>query len=152
MPPTRPESLPTPLVKSRLLEAPNVKDFLVKNKDQLGLPPLHEYITDLCLALGLSRGEVIKRAGIDRTYGHQLFNSRRKPSRDKVIQLAFGLGLDEEGTQRLLQVARKSALYVKDERDAAILFCIQHQKSIDETQGLLEDIHATLLGGDDING
>ncbi len=148
----QPENLPTPLVQSKLLKASSIQDFLAENKGRLGVPHFHEYIEELCKASGHTRGEVIRRAGIDRTYGHQLFNSRRKPSRDKVIQLAFGLGLDEGGTQRLLQVARKSALYVKDERDAAILFCIENHKSLDETQGLLEDIHATLLGGDDING
>lgn len=148
----QPENLPTPLIERKLHKASNLQDFLEENKGLLGVPPFHEYIEELCRASGLTRGEVIRRAGIDRTYGHQLFNSRRKPSRDKVIQLAFGLGLDEQGTQRLLQVARKSALYVKDERDAAILFCIENHKNLDETQNLLDDLNATLLGGDDANG
>ena len=55
--------------------------------------------------------QVIERSQIERTYGHQLFNGTRRPSRDKVLQLALGLGLSVDETQRLLRAAGKSPLY-----------------------------------------
>ena len=45
-----------------------------------------------------------------RNYAYQLFNGTRKPSRDKVIQLAFGFGLSVDDTQELLKVARQAPL------------------------------------------
>ena len=78
-------------------------------------------LAELCRTHGLRPVEVIRRAGLDRTYGHQLFNGTRKPSRDKLMQLAFGLGLTVEETQSLLKEARKSLLYSKILRDAAIM-------------------------------
>jgi hypothetical protein len=91
---------------------------------------------------------VIKQAFIERTYGHQIFNGTRSPSRDKVIQLAFGFRLDVEGTQKLLKAAQKSPLYPRIKRDAAVLFCINRRMDILETQNMLSDLDLSLLGGD----
>ena len=95
---------------------------------------------------------VIKMASIERTYGHQLFNGTRKPSRDKVIQLAFGFRLGVDEAQRLLKIAQKSLLYTKIKRDAVILYCLNNQKSIIETQSVLETLGLTLIGGEEKNG
>jgi hypothetical protein len=95
---------------------------------------------------------VIKLASIERTYGHQLFNGTRKPSRDKVIQLAFGFGLDVDETQELLKIAQKSLLYPKIKRDAVILYCLNNHKSIIQTQSVLETLGVILLGGEERNG
>jgi hypothetical protein len=112
------------------------------------IPPFHVFISELCSSSGQVPEQVIKRAAIERTYGHQLFNGTRKPSRDKVIQLAFGLGLDPNGTQKLLQVARKNALYPRIKRDAAILYCIENKKDVYDTQYVLQSLGLTLLGED----
>lgn len=128
----------------RLNKATEFENFL--NNGLPELPPFYEYIAQLCRDMGEMREHVIKRAAIDRTYGHQLFNGTRKPSRDKVIQLAFGLGLDVEQTQKLLKVAQKSMLYPKIKRDAAITYCIMHQAQVAETQKLLASLNLELLG------
>lgn len=110
------------------------------------LPPFHDYIAQMCANHRETREHVIKRAGINRTYGHQLFNGTRKPSRDKVIQLAFGFGLDIEQTQRLLQAAQESPLTPRIKRDAAILYCIMHKLDFGEAQKLLEGFDMAALG------
>ena len=132
----------------RLFNSPDLENFIEHNAGEMELPAFHVYITGLCSAAGQVPEQVIKRAGIERTYGHQLFNGRRNPSRDKVVQLAFGLELDVDGTQKLLQVAQKSALYPKIKRDAAILYCIQHRKDFLETQSVLQTLELTLLGSE----
>lgn len=95
---------------------------------------------------------VIKAASIDRTYGHQIFNGTRRPSRDKLLQLAFGFGLKVEETQRLLRLAEKNPLYPKIKRDAAILHSLAEGKSLMETQELLQSLELTILGGDGYYG
>ncbi|HRX58881.1 MAG TPA: helix-turn-helix transcriptional regulator [Eubacteriales bacterium] len=95
-------------------------------------PVFHEYLGRLCTQTGDSRGQVIARAGIDRTYGYQLFNGTRKPSREKAIQLAFGFRLDLEQTQQLLRAAGKNPLEPRFKRDAAIIYCIVNRLSLDE--------------------
>ena len=81
----------------RLFEAPDIAAFLQSDGELGTLPAFHVFITALCQSAGLVPEQIIRRAAIDRTYGHQLFNGTRRPSRDKVLQLAFGFGLTVEG-------------------------------------------------------
>lgn len=130
---------------ARLFKATQLKDVL-ENEDITQPPLFHEYLRQLCQGRGEIAERVIKRAGIDRTYGHQLFSGRRRPSRDKVIQLAFGFGLDVEQTQQLLKSAQESPLTPRIKRDAAILYCIMHRFDFSEAQKLLTDFDLTCLG------
>lgn len=142
-------TIKTATLMHRLFKAPDITNFLTVNGDMLQMPDFYAYITKLCAEKGLVRERVIKQSQIERTYGHQLFNGRRVPSRDKVIQLAFGLGLNVDETQQLLKIAQKSALYPKLRRDAVILFCISHGLDVLDAQTLLETQRLTLLGGED---
>jgi len=132
----------------RLFKASNLKGFMEKNADAIQETPFHVYISELCKVMGKVRERIIKQASIERTYGHQLFNGTRKPSRDKVIQLAFGFELDVDGTQKLLAMAEKNPLYPRIMRDAVILYCINNHMDIVEAQSMLHDLGLTLLGGD----
>jgi hypothetical protein len=138
----------TTFLINELTKATDYKEYTQKNAGALGMPKLRDYLKKLCDELEMIPEQVIKKAGIERTYGHQLFNGRRKPSRDKVIQLAIGFGLGFEGCQDLLKIAHKNALYPKAERDSAIIFCLSHEKDIFETQSLLEGLGLTILGGE----
>ena len=110
------------------------------------LPPFPQYIAQMCAARGETRELAIRRAGIERSYGYQLFKGTRKPSRDKTIQLAIGFGLDVKQTQTLLKVARQSQLIPQERRDAAILYAILHRLRFDAVQTLLERFDMPLLG------
>lgn len=136
----------------RLFKAPALEKFIESNTAEMALPQFHTYISELCRAAGQVPEQVIRKAAIDRTYGHQLFNGTRKPSRDKVIQLAFGFGLDVDGTQELLKLAQKNALYPRIKRDAAILYCLNKRLDIQETQSVLQALEQTLLGGEEKHG
>ena len=129
-----------------LINTNDLKEFLDKNMEDIELPPFCVYLSDLCKADGKVPEQVIKKAGIERTYGHQLFNGTRNPSRDKVIQLAFGLGLDLEETQKLLKIARHSPLYPKFKRDAVLLHCLVNGEDFWETQSILQSMQISLLG------
>lgn len=105
-----------------------------------------EYLLALSGEKEIVPARVVRIAQIDRVYGQQLFSGVRKPSRDKVIQLAFGFGLSLDETQRLLQMADKSRLYPKIKRDAAIIFGLEHQMKMQEMQELLYTIGVPVLG------
>jgi hypothetical protein len=132
----------------RLFNTTDLEKFMERNAAEMEIPAFHIYITNICKSTGQVPEQVIKQAGIERTYGHQLFNGTRKPSRDKVIQLAFGFKMDLDDTQKLLKIAQKSPLYPKLKRDAAILFCINHHKDISETQSVLYTLGLPLLSGE----
>lgn len=130
----------------KLVKTSDFNTFINNNADVVREKSFSEYISKLCADSGLIPEHIIKAAQIDRTYGHQLFNGTRKPSRDKVIQLAFGFGMTLDETQRLLLAAEKSQLYPKVKRDAAIIFCLTKRLSVFEVQSLLDSLDLSLLG------
>ena len=131
----------------RLFKANNLDRFLAENKEGFDVPEFHEVISAMCRERNETAEAVIGRSGIERTYGHQLFNGTRKPSRDKVIQLAIGFGMNTEETGELLKAAGKSPLYPRVERDCILLFGINKGYGIMEIQELLHEKGATILGG-----
>lgn len=136
----------------QLFRAHDLPVFLRQNQQAMAVPALTEHLRQLCEERSLVPEQVIRAAGIDRTYGHQIFNGTRRPSRDKVLQLSFGLGLGPEEAQRLLRLADKSLLYPKLKRDAVLLHCLNKGKSLMEVQEMLQAMGLTILGGDGYYG
>jgi len=141
----------TKLLLERLFLAPDVSTYLRENAPLMTFPPFDRFLCALCEELSLSRANVIARSDIPRNYAYQLFNGIRKPSRDKVIQLAFGFGLDVENTQELLKIARQAPLYPKIPRDIVLLRCLHEKRSIWDAQNALDSMGLTLLGREDKN-
>lgn len=93
-----------------------------------------EYLNYLLDKKGLKRAAVIKAAGLNETFGYQIFKGERQGSRNKMLQLAFAMGLSLQETNRLLQAAHTNALYPKDRRDAIIIFCLDRGYSLAEVE------------------
>lgn len=142
----------TSALLQRLFRTQDLQSFLQQNESAMQVPAFYEYLGLLCHERATVPERIIKKALIDRTYGHQLFNGTRKPSRDKVLQLAFGFELDVDEAQKLLKIADKSALYPKIKRDAVILYCLSQEMDIFETQDALQTLGLTILGGEWLHG
>lgn len=131
---------------NRLLEAPNLEQFMKNNADEMQMQSFCEYITQLCKELGEVPEHIIRRANIERSFGHQVFRGSRNPSRDTVLQLAFGFEADIDKAQELLKYAGKNALYPRVKRDAALIYCLRNHFTIIETQRVLHEMGLPLLG------
>ena len=131
----------------RLFQTPSVDTFLEREKDGFTLPAFSDYITALCQSKGEKPERVIKRANLENSFGHRLFSGMRRPSRDTVLQLAFGLELNSDETQQLLKVAREAALHPKVKRDAIIAYGLHRRLSLQETQQLLVENSLPVMGG-----
>ena len=88
--------IPTSSLLNRLFKSSDLNDFLKKNEKEMVIPTFMEHLDRLCRERNTIREHVIKRSGIERCFGNQLFRGTRKPSRDNVLRLAFGLGLSVE--------------------------------------------------------
>lgn len=130
----------------RLLRTASIAQFIRRHGKSLDPQPFHIYINNLCAQKDTLPAHVIKKSGIERTFGHQIFNGTRKPSRDKVIQLAFGFDMDYDETQTMLKKAQKSALYPKIERDAVIIHALTHKHPIGDAQATLSELSLPLIG------
>jgi len=129
-----------------LLRTKDFKRYISNHTDSLQTTTLAAHLQLLLEQKGLKRADVIRRGDIDRTFGYQIFDGTRTPSRDKILQLAFGFGLDYDQTCELLCIARKTALYPRLRREAIIIYAIGHGLSVTETQYMLIEAGLTPLG------
>lgn len=108
---------------NELLSSPDPNSFL--SSANPSKRSLAEYLQQLLDEKGLERSKVVREAGLNDTFGYQIFKGTRKASRDKVLQLAFAMHLGLRETDRLLQAAGANELYCKNRRDAIIIFAVQ---------------------------
>ena len=88
--------------------------------------------------VGLIKSDFVKRCRIERTYVYQILKGLRNPGREKIIIMCIAAGLSSATTQKALVIAREGILYYKDIRDAAIIYAIDHNYNLTETNDLLE--------------
>lgn len=124
-------------LNNEIKAATDIEDYLTHRKEQMLSGSVTWHLNKLLAEKGISRADVVRGSQIDRTYVYQIFSGEKKPSRDKLIALAFGLRLTDEETQRLLKLSGNRELYARDERDVLILFSLQKGKSVVETDEIL---------------
>ncbi len=126
-------------LESDLDRIENIDDFIHLNKKHLNTEDFHSYLIEMVKLSGLTIKDIIAGTYIDQSYCYQIFRGIRIPNRDKIIQLCFAMNLDLQKVNRLLKLAGKNPLYVKDLRDAIITFALKKSKSLDELETLLSD-------------
>lgn len=123
----------------------NIEDYLSTNKMYLIKDSLSRHLHMLLAEKGLRRADVIRDSLLGRAYVYRIFAGQKIPSRDKLIALAFGMHLTDEETQKMLKLSGNRELYAKDERDALILFALQREMTVMETNSLLFDHRFSIL-------
>ena len=96
-----------------------------------------EWSNELVITIGISKSDAIRRASLNPTFAYQIFAGQRLAKRDKLIQLAFGFGLDIPTTSEFLERAGTNALSPRSSRDVAIAFCRLHNLSVPECDEML---------------
>lgn len=115
---------------------------LMESLDNLTFP---EYLKHIIEIKHVSKAQVLSKTTIQRNYGYQIFDGSKIPNKDKVVQLSLALGLDLHVTNNLLSLSNNGMLYPKVKRDALLIYCIENQKSIFETNELLMEYKMNLL-------
>lgn len=113
-------------LRQELMETPDLDRFLQNNDGAFRTQELTETITLLCKEKKLSKAALAKRSCISEVYLHQILSGKRFPSRDRLLCLCFGLGLDQQETEKLLKLGGFAQLYPKEKRDAVILHGLSH--------------------------
>lgn len=125
-------------LENEIKSAGSAEEYLIQNSDYLLKKSISGVLNEALFRAGMSVSQVVKRSGLTRSHVYHIFSGKRMPSRDKLIAIAFGLGLNCDETNALLKKCRFAQLYSKDARDAVIMFNLTHGKDIDETNNDLE--------------
>lgn len=113
-----------------LLDSPSIEQFA--DTHELASRSISEYLQAMLNAHNMRRIDVIHAASLNETFGYQIFTGARQASRDKLLQIAFAMGLSLDETRRLLQAGGVNNLYCKNRRDAIIIFCLNRNASLSE--------------------
>ena len=124
----------------------------VLSEDVFLVPNLAGYLSGLLHRHGSTVQEVVVGCNLDRSYGYQLFNGTRRPTRDFLLRLALLLRLSEAEAQQLLKIAGRQPLYARSRRDAAVLYGLSHGLSAEKTQELLAGLGEAGLAGESGSG
>ena len=84
---------------------------------------------------GLEKADVWHDSGLTKGYAYEIMSgkSTKNFSRDKVIMLCFGLKLTVDEAQQLLKKSGYAPLYARDTRDSIIIYSLEHNISIVNT-------------------
>lgn len=127
-----------------LLSAPSVDEFI--DGHEFTERSLSEYLQTLLKEKDLEEAQVTRMANIIPTYGYMIFKGQRRPSRNKVLQIALAMALNLTETNRALEAAGASLLYSKNRRDAIIIFCIDRGCSLQKTNEELYRFGEEIIG------
>ncbi|HLR20701.1 MAG TPA: hypothetical protein VK087_01715 [Tissierellaceae bacterium] len=123
-----------------------LQDYIDSSKSIYKNHKLTEYILKICESKGYNKSNIIRNADINRTYGYQILNGSRAPSRDKILQICIGNKFNVDETNRTLTLGKLGILYPKSPRDSAILFALKHKLNLINTNLLLEENNLTPIG------
>lgn len=100
---------------------------------------LSDYLNDYIAQHNLVLSDVIKKSLMSRDYAYSIFNGHKKnPTRDRVIALCLACDMNYSEVQRALKICNAGTLYSKNNRDAAIIICINRGvKNIDDVNEFL---------------
>lgn len=135
----------TEYLNHKILESKNVKSFLEENKLNIVTTEFNHLLYTFIEEKGLKNSDFFRVSGLTDSYGYQLLNGKRQPSRDKVLQASIGLNLSIGQTNTLLKSAEKSELYIRTKKDAIVMFALNNGLSFIEVNELLYDEGCAVL-------
>lgn len=124
-------------LQSELRHSDDVERFIEANQSEFDVINMSEYLNELLKKYRIEKSEVVKRGGFTGTYLYHIFDGTKNPSRDKLLQLALGFPLTLEETQKLLRLGGYAELYVRDSRDAFLMFGLEKKYTVQQLNELL---------------
>ena len=115
----------------------NIHDFIVANEDEFDDKNFYSLLNSLIAESGKSKGKVAADSWISEPYMYNLVKGEKRPTRDTVIKLCFGLQISLKTAERLLKLAGYDEFYVRRKRDAILKFAVDNSLSITEAEDLL---------------
>ena len=96
------------------------------------------YLNELMSVKNTTVSSIAKNSGVGE-YLYKIFNGERKPSRDILISVAFGMKLSFNETQLLLRISKFAILDARDKRDSIIIYGLTHGFTILQTDDILNE-------------
>ena len=120
-----------------LRRAASIRSFIADNEAEFDDKNFYKLLNSLIAASGKSKASLAADSCISEPYMYNLVKGEKRPTRDTVIKLSFGLCLTPGTAERLLKLAGYGGLYVRHKRDSILKFAIENSLSLTEADELL---------------
>lgn len=124
-------------LQNELMATSNLSRFLSENQESFDNEDLAAKLQSIFQSKDISKAALAKNSGMSEVYLYQIFSGGRNPSRNRIICLCFGLQTTLEEAQELLKCSGNAQLYVKDRRDAIIIYGLLHELTLAEVNDRL---------------
>lgn len=121
------EKKSTDNLKQDLMDMADLDKFLEENQEEFSNENFLNLLKDLLEKKKISKAALAKKAGMSEVYLHQIFAGKRRPSRNRLLCLCYGLGTSVDEAQDMLRQCGMAQLYPKMKRDAIIWHGLAHQ-------------------------
>lgn len=128
----------------RLSVSNDIKKFIDNNENEFINMKYTDFLNSILAQKRISIAYVAKRSG-QGDYVYKILNGERKPSRDVLISIAFGMQLSLDETQLLLRISKNAMLDPRDRRDSVIIYGINEQLSVEKLNDLLFEMNFNTL-------
>ncbi len=118
----------------------NINHYFAANSDDFINITLSAYLNQLLAEKDINKAKAIEKSNLNNIYAYEIFSGKKNPSRNKLLQLIFGMELDLITAQRLLRTAGVSELYPRNKRDSIIIFAINNKLNLLECEEMLEEM------------
>lgn len=109
---------------------------------------LSAWACDCLAASGMPRNDAIHRSRLNQTFAYQILAGTRRASRDKLLQLAFGMQLGIRDTSELLERGGACRLRPDCRRDLIVAYALHHGLGVEQCDDLLwEHGERTIMPG-----
>lgn len=123
-----------------LKNTPSFSDYTEQEEPELVQVSVSDYLNQLIHTKNQDLPSLIRKSGLDRNYCYQIFDGRKRPSRDKVLALCFAMHLSFTEVQNLLKATGYPILHARIERDSAIIFSLQRNCALSDVNELLYEL------------
>lgn len=116
----------------------DLDEFLSQNTAEMLFSSVPEMVNYVISCKKLETSQVVKDSALG-NYAYEIMNGKKGGKRDKLLMLCFGLKLTAEEASKLIRIGSHAALYVKNPRDAVIMYALDHGKTVSQANDMLTE-------------
>lgn len=128
-----------------LKNADSIHSYISVNEAMFDDRNFYSFLDALVTESSKSKAKIAADSCISEPYLYNLIHGEKRPTRNMVIKLAFGLLLPLETTERLMKLAGYSEFYVRHKRDSILKFAIQNNLTLMEADRLLAEYGFSIM-------
>lgn len=125
---------------NELIKSDNTDEYCSKNAQFMVNDKISIYLNNILENKRLVKSKIIKKTELSEVQCYQIFDGRRKPSRDSLLSICIAMELSLDETQQMLKTGGFAPLYPKNQRDVIIIKGIQNNLSVAQINEHLYDL------------